>query len=233
MLRPPEAILKGKDPASHGVQTSAPADTLRAGSLFVVAAPSGAGKTTLVRALLAQQPQMQLSVSFTTRLPRPGEREGIDYCFVDHREFDRRREAEEFLEWAEVHGNLYATSRAWIEERIAAGVDIVLEIDWQGAVQVQQLFPDAVGIFIVPPSIDALRQRLRERDQDSAEVIERRLAAAEAELKQASRFQYVIINQDFARALGELVTVVEASRLRFSRQTARHHDIFAALGIQG
>jgi guanylate kinase len=186
-----------------------------------------------VRALLAQQPQMQLSVSFTTRMPRPGEREGVDYCFVDHREFDRRRAADEFLEWAEVHGNLYATSRAWIDQRIAAGVDIVLEIDWQGALQVQKLYPEAIGVFIVPPSIETLRERLTGRDQDSSEVIERRVAAAEAELKQAHRFQYVIINQDFARALGELATIVEASRLRYSRQTARHPDTFAALGILG
>src|SRR5690606_2770214 len=161
-----------------------------AGSLFVVAAPSGAGKTSLVRALLTDRPLLQLSVSFTTRAPRAGEVNGRDYHFVDRSDFEARREAGEFLEWAEVHGNLYATSRRWIEERICAGVDIVLEIDWQGAVQVQQLFPDAVGIFIVPPSIDALRERLERRGQDSAEVIERRVAAARAELKQAHRFQY-------------------------------------------
>ncbi len=202
-----------------------------AGSLFVVAAPSGAGKTSLVRALLADRPLLQLSVSFTTRAPRAGETHGRDYYFVDSTEFERRREAGEFLEWAEVHGNLYATSRRWIEERMRAGVDIVLEIDWQGAVQVQQLFADAVGVFIVPPSIDALRERLEQRGQDSAEVIERRVAAARAELKQARRFQYVIINQDFATALGELRTLVEAARLRLSRQRARHPATFRALGI--
>ncbi len=204
-----------------------------AGSLFVVAAPSGAGKTSLVRALLADRPLLQLSVSFTTRAPRAGEVNGHDYHFVSHAEFERRREAGEFLEWAEVHGNLYATSRRWIEERIRAGVDIVLEIDWQGAVQVQQLFADAVGVFIVPPSIDALRERLEQRGQDSAEVIERRVAAARAELKQAHRFQYVIINQDFATALAELCTLVEAARLRLSRQRARHPATFRALGIAG
>lgn len=204
-----------------------------AGSLFVVAAPSGAGKTSLVRALLADRPLLQLSVSFTTRAPRAGEVNGHDYHFVSHAEFERRREASEFLEWAEVHGNLYATSRRWIEERIRAGVDIVLEIDWQGAVQVQQLFADAVGVFIVPPSIDALRERLEQRGQDSAEVIERRVAAARAELKQAHRFQYVIINQDFATALAELRTLVEAARLRLSRQRARHPATFRALGIAG
>ena len=191
----------------------------RPGSLFVVAAPSGAGKTSLVRALLADAPLMQLSVSFTTRTPRPGEVDGRDYFFVDAAGFERRREAGEFLEWAEVHGNLYATSRAWIEDRIAAGVDIVLEIDWQGAVQVQRLFPDAIGVFIVPPSIGVLRERLTQRGQDTAEVIERRVAAAEAELKQAHRFQYVIINQDFASALADLQTIVDAARLRFTRRS--------------
>lgn len=202
-----------------------------AGSLFVVAAPSGAGKTSLVRALLADRPLLQLSVSFTTRAPRAGEANGRDYHFVDRIEFEQRREAGEFLEWAEVHGNLYATSRRWIQERIRAGVDIVLEIDWQGAVQVQQLFADAVGVFIVPPSIEALRERLEQRGQDSPEVIERRVAAARAELRQAHRFQYVIINQDFATALEELRTLVEAARLRLSQQRARHPATFRALGI--
>ena len=203
----------------------------RAGSLFVVSAPSGAGKTSLVRALLADAPLIQLSVSYTTRPPRAGEVHGRDYMFVDAADFERRRRAGEFLEWAEVHGNLYATSRAWIEEHIAAGVDIVLEIDWQGAAQVQQLYPDAIGVFIVPPSIDVLRERLAQRGQDSAEVIERRVAAAEAELKQAHRFQYVIINQEFASALGDLRTIVEAARLRYSKQQARHPALFGGLGI--
>jgi guanylate kinase len=203
----------------------------RAGSLFVVSAPSGAGKTSLVRALLADAPLIQLSVSCTTRAPRAGEVHGRDYLFVDAADFERRRRAGEFLEWAEVHGNLYATSRAWIEEHIAAGVDIMLEIDWQGAAQVQRLYPDAIGVFIVPPSIDVLRERLTQRGQDSAEVIERRVAAAEAELSQAHRFQYVIINQDFASALADLRTIVEAARLRYSKQQARHPAVFGGLGI--
>ncbi len=203
----------------------------RAGSLFVVTAPSGAGKTSLLRALLADAPLMQLSVSFTTRAPRPGEIDGRDYFFVDRPEFERRREAGEFLEWAEVHGNLYATSRTWIEGRIEAGVDIVLEIDWQGATQVQRLFPDAIGVFIVPPSIGVLRERLTQRGQDSVEVIEQRVAAAQAELRQAHRFQYVIINQDFASALADLRTIVQAARLRFAKQQARHPATFAALGV--
>ncbi|MGD9946234.1 MAG: guanylate kinase [Burkholderiaceae bacterium] len=202
-----------------------------AGSLFVVAAPSGAGKTSLVRALLEDDPLTQLSVSFTTRAPRPGEVDGRDYVFVTRQEFEQRRTDGEFLEWAEVHGNLYATSRTWIEQRIASGLDIILEIDWQGAAQVQKLYPEAVGIFIAPPSIEVLRERLLQRGQDSAEVIEARVAAAQAELRQAHRFQYVIINQDFASALAELRAVMKAARLRYAKQCARHPTVFAGLGI--
>jgi len=236
-------ILNGKDPIpKNGVPSARPGERACSldpasgqpglGSLFVVAAPSGAGKTSLVTALLDRQPDLRLSVSYTTRAPRPGEVDGRDYLFIGRNEFERRREAGEFLEWAEVHDNLYATSRHWIEERIANGVDIVLEIDWQGAVQVQHLYPDAVCIFIVPPSIEALRERLTNRGQDGAEVIEQRLRAAENELAQAYRFEYVIINQDFASALTSLSTVVDAARLRYSRQLARHPEIFAGLGIR-
>ncbi len=210
---------------------SAPPAPARSGSLLVVSAPSGAGKTSLVRALLEREPQMQLSVSFTTRVARPGEIHGHDYEFIDRHEFERRRQAGEFLEWAEVHGSLYATSRHWIERRIAAGVDIVLEIDWQGAIQVQRLYPEAVAVFIAPPSMEVLRERLTVRGQDSGAVIERRLSAAAAELKQAHLFEYVIINQDFARALDNLFTIVEAARLRYPKQKARHPAIFAALGV--
>ncbi len=202
-----------------------------AGNLFVVTAPSGAGKTSLVHALLAQQPQLRLSVSWTTRAPRNGEVDGRDYHFIDRAEFERRREAGEFLEWAEVHGNLYGTSRTWIEEQIRAGVDIVLEIDWQGAAQVQRLFPRAVCVFIVPPSLEALRQRLEGRGQDSPAVIAQRMTASRDELQQAFRFEYVIINQDFVVALEQLQILVEAARLRLSGQRIRHREVFAALGI--
>ena len=205
---------------------------LHAGSLFIVVAPSGAGKTSLVRALLAQHAGLQLSVSFTTRAPRPGETDGRDYVFVDRPEFERRREAGEFLEWAEVHGNLYGTSRAWILERMAAGEDILLEIDWQGADQVARQIPGAVGIFIVPPSIEELRMRLKRRGQDSEEIIERRVNAAARELQEAHRFEYVIINQDFASALHELSAVVTGARTRFSCQYARHQALFKQLGIE-
>lgn len=204
-----------------------------AGSLFVIVAPSGAGKTSLVRALLARHPELQLSVSCTTRAPRVGETDGRDYLFVSRAEFDARRDRGEFLEWAEVHGNLYGTSRVWIAEQIAAGADILLEIDWQGALQVRERFPDALGIFIAPPSLAELRIRLERRGQDSPEVIERRLTAATREFREAHRFEYVIINQDFTSALRDLSAIIEAGRVRFSRQAARHPALFAELSLDG
>lgn len=200
-----------------------------AGSVFVVVAPSGAGKTSLVNALLRARSGIELSISFTTRAPRPGETDGTEYWFIDRAQFERRRDAGEFLEWAEVHGNLYGTSREWIAGRTAAGVDIVLEIDWQGASQVFALFADAVGIFIAPPSLEALGERMRARGQDPEQVIERRLAAAKGELARAERFQYVIINQEFATALEQLLSVVDSARLRFSKQRAREPELFARL----
>ena len=200
-----------------------------AGSLFVIVAPSGAGKTSLVRALMDERPAVELSVSFTTREPRPSELHGRDYWFVAREEFAQRRAAGEFLEWAEVHGNLYGTSRSWITQRLTAGRDIVLEIDWQGAAQVQRLFPDTIGIFIAPPSLETLRERLQRRGQDAPEVIERRMSAAISELEQASRFQYVIINQEFATALRQLVSIVDSAGLRFDRQRARQPELFERL----
>ncbi|MEZ5741294.1 MAG: guanylate kinase [Burkholderiaceae bacterium] len=201
------------------------------GSLFIVVAPSGAGKTSLVKALLSQHGSLQLSISCTTRAPRPGEVDGQDYFFIERDEFERRRDAGEFLEWAEVHGNLYGTSRAWIAQKMLDGDDILLEIDWQGAVQVKQQLADAVGIFIAPPSIDELRMRLKRRGQDSDAVIEQRVHAAAKELQQADRFEYVIINQDFASALRDLNAIVEASRTRFRQQHARHQALFQRLGV--
>lgn len=206
--------------------------TSQSGSLFVISAPSGAGKTSLVRALLGELPNLRLSVSCTTRSARPGEVNGLDYEFLDRDEFIRRRDAGDFLEWAEVHDNLYATSRAWIEERMAAGEDVILEIDWQGAVQVRRQFPDAVLVFIAPPSIEELRRRLESRGQDSPEVIEQRIQAARPELAQAGRFEYVIINQEFAGALRQLSAIVEAARCRFAQQRSRHRALFDGLGIR-
>ncbi len=205
--------------------------TPHAGSLFVIVAPSGAGKTSLVRALLEHQPGLAVSVSFTTRAPRPGERDGIDYFFVDQQEFESRLAAGEFLEWAQVHGNSYATSRRWINEQVGAGSDILLEIDWQGAMQVRAAFPDTVGIFIAPPSIAALRERLTSRGQDSETVIEQRVAAAKTELREAGRFEHVIINQEFAIALKQIEAIVEAARTRYEQQRARNPALFGALGI--
>jgi guanylate kinase len=202
-----------------------------AGSIFLVVAPSGAGKSTLVNALLEQDRGIALSVSHTTRPPRPGEADGREYHFVSVDAFMQRRAAGEFLESAEVHGNFYATSRTWIEQRVHAGTDVLLEIDWQGARQVKARFPHAVGIFILPPSIDALEARLQKRGQDSATVIARRLLAAGSEIAHAPEFDYVIINVDFPAALAQLAAIVTATRLRFASQAARHHELFAQLGI--
>jgi guanylate kinase len=201
------------------------------GSLLIVVAPSGAGKTSLVRHLLDARDGIRLSISYTTRPPRPGERDGVDYRFVAPDEFAARRERGEFLEWALVHGNHYGTSRAWIAEQVAAGVDIVLEIDWQGAAQVRALFPQAVSVFVAPPSFEVLRQRLTARGQDAPDVIERRLQAARSELAHAGDCQYVIINQDFAAACQALVGIVDAARCRFAQQRERHAGLFAELGM--
>jgi guanylate kinase len=196
------------------------------GSLLIVSAPSGAGKTTLVRGLLERDAQIQLSISHTTRAPRPGERHGKEYHFIDVATFTAMRERGDFLEWAEVHGNFYGTSKAWIAQQMASGRDIILEIDWQGARQVRTLFPEAVGIFILPPSLDVLATRLNNRAQDSAEVIARRLAAAQDEMRHVDEFDYVIINNELHQALESLVSVVTATRLRFANQRARFPECF-------
>ena len=195
------------------------------GHLFIVCAPSGAGKTSLVKALLEREPQIDLSVSYTTRAPRPGEQDGQSYHFVSREVFLAMASRGEFLESAEVHGNLYATSQTWIDARRAQGRDILLEIDWQGAAQVRRLIPDAVGIFILPPSPDALRDRLESRGQDSAQVIERRLAAAREEIAHVSEFDYVIINQNFEEAVADLLCIVRARRLRLEAQLERQRDL--------
>jgi guanylate kinase len=197
-----------------------------AGNLYVVAAPSGAGKTTLVRLLLEQEVSVRLSISYTTRAPRPGEENGREYHFVDAAEFQAMLARQEFLEWAEVHGNFYGTSKKWIADQLAADSDVLLEIDWQGAQQVRALFPQAIGIFILPPSMDELTRRLTGRGTDSADVISRRLAAAQAEMRHVGEFDYVIINDLLAQALDDLRAVVRASRLSFGAQRARHAALF-------
>lgn len=202
-----------------------------AGSIFMVVAPSGAGKSTLVNALLARDPGIELSISFTTRAPRPGETDGREYHFTTADDFIARRGRGEFLEWAEVHGHYYGTSRPWIEQRLGTGRDVLLEIDWQGARQVRNALPQAIGIFILPPSIEALEARLHKRGQDSPQVIARRLLAAGAEISHAAEFDYVVINEDFDHALGELGAIVTATRLRYPSQLARHRELFAQLGL--
>ena len=200
-----------------------------AGNLYVVAAPSGAGKTTLVRMLLAAEPAVHLSVSFTTRAPRSGEQDGREYHFVDIASFRGMIERHDFLEWAEVHGNFYGTSKKWIADQLATGHDVLLEIDWQGAQQVRQIFPEAIGVFILPPSMDELTRRLTGRGTDSAEVVARRLAAAQAEMRHVGEFDYVIINNRLEQALDELRAVVVASRLTCKAQRARHAALIARL----
>jgi guanylate kinase len=202
-----------------------------AGSLFMVVAPSGAGKSTLVNALLAQEPAIKLSISYTTREPRPKEEHGREYYFTTVEDFLKRKAEGEFLESAEVHGNYYGTSRLLIADQINAGTDVLLEIDWQGAQQVKKRFPQAVGIFILPPSIAALEERLKKRGQDEPQIITRRILAAGGEIAHAPEFEYVIINQEFASALTELNSIVKATRCRFSQQAARNASLFAQLGI--
>ena len=195
------------------------------GNLFIVCAPSGAGKTSLVAALLKADPGIRLSVSYTTRAPRPGEVDGREYRFVTRERFEEMAKAGAFLESAEVHGNYYGTSQDWIGEQRASGADILLEIDWQGAAQVRKLIPDAIGIFILPPSIQTLIGRLNKRAQDTPDVIARRIAAARAEISHVSEFNYVIINDKFDQAVLDLTSIVRACRLLATSQLARHSDL--------
>lgn len=197
----------------------------------MVVAPSGAGKSSLVNALLSQNPDIRLSISATTRAPRPGETDGQQYHFVSVAAFEKMQREDDMLEWAEVHGNFYGTPRDWIDRQTAAGQDVLLEIDWQGARQVRARFPEAIGIFILPPSIEALEARLHSRGQDEPHVIARRLLAAGGEFAHAPEFEYVIINQDFSAALADMNTIVTAARLRFRSQAARHNELFSELGI--
>ncbi|MGD8309486.1 MAG: guanylate kinase [Chromatiales bacterium] len=191
------------------------------GTLFVVSAPSGAGKTSLVRALLDADPGVEVSVSHTTRPPRPGEKDGVHYHFVDSATFRGLAEAGAFLEHARVFDNHYGTSRADIEDRLARGRDVILEIDWQGARQVRERLPYAVSVFILPPSAHALEERLRGRGQDSDEVIAARLAEARAELSHYAEFDYLVVNDQFDIALEELRAIVTARRLRLGAQVRR------------
>lgn len=201
------------------------------GNLFVVAAPSGAGKSSLVKALLELDSHVQPSVSHTTRPPRGQEKHGREYFFVSPQEFDAMVLADAFVEWAHVHGQRYGTSKKAIEDRIAAGADVILEIDWQGALQIKRIFANAVLVFILPPSWEELRSRLQRRGEDTPEVIELRLANAAQEMAQCREFDFVIINELFERALFDLKAIVHAQRLKFNAQRRARADTFSALGL--
>jgi guanylate kinase len=199
------------------------------GNLFIISAPSGAGKTSLVHALLNINPLIDLSISYTTRDPRHGEQDGKDYHFVSRETFLEMAKRGEFLESAEVYGNLYGTSQTWISREITRGRDILLEIDWQGAAQVRRLFPDCISIFILPPSISALEQRLKGRGKDNDEVIAKRMAAVRDDVAHIAEFDYVIINDNLDDALRELDAVVLSARLRCAKQLSRHHELINQL----
>ncbi|MFN3416496.1 MAG: guanylate kinase [Caldimonas sp.] len=201
------------------------------GNLFVVAAPSGAGKSSLVKALLELDSRLNVSVSHTTRAPRGQEVDGREYHFITEPEFQAMIERGEFFEWARVHGNLYGTSRSAIEARMAAGDDVILEIDWQGALQIKQLFPNAVLIFILPPSWEELLQRLRRRGEDGEDVIATRMANARTEVAQARHFDFVIINALFETALFDLKAIVHAQRLKYVAQRRARKAVFEALNL--
>jgi guanylate kinase len=195
------------------------------GLLFIVSSPSGGGKTSLVKTLLEAEPQLRLSVSYTTRPPRPGEEDGRDYHFVSAAEFERMLEAGEFLESAVIYGNRYGTSQKLIEREQAQGRDVVLEIDWQGAQQIRRVMRQVVSIFILPPSPEVLESRLRARGQDSEDVVARRLASAREEISHVSEYEYVIINDDFNRAAQDLRSIIRAERLKLARQLARNVNL--------
>jgi guanylate kinase len=199
------------------------------GNLFIISAPSGAGKTSLVQALLGINPQIDLSISYTTREPRPGEQDGRDYHFVSRATFAAMATRGEFLESAEVYGNLYGTSQIWISQQQAKGRDILLEIDWQGALQVRRLFPDSISIFILPPSLTVLEQRLIGRGKDHPEVIAKRLAAAREDVAHIAEFDYVIINDDLNEALRNLNAVVLSVKLKCTTQLSRHQTLINQL----
>lgn len=199
------------------------------GTLYIVSAPSGAGKTSLVNALIEAEPQIRVSVSHTTRAMRPGETDGVNYHFVSRESFLEMLEHNDFLEHAEVFGNLYGTSQRWLEKTLAEGFDLILEIDWQGAQQVRRLLPDARSIFILPPSQQALRQRLNNRGQDSDEIIETRMREAVSEMSHYVEYDHLVINDDFATALADLKAIFRANTLRQDVQQQRHAELLSEL----
>ena len=199
------------------------------GRLFILSAPSGTGKTSLTKSLIQKNINLSLSISYTSRRMRPTEVEGHDYFFVERNIFEQMLEDRELVESAEIYGNLYGTSRQWINEAINSGKDILLEIDGQGARQVREIFSDVVSIFVLPPSLEVLENRLKDRNQDSKEVIAKRMAAAKEEISHVSEYDYVIINDNMDVALRDLVSVVQSERLRAPAQLTRYHDLVHSL----
>ncbi|GAB2908954.1 guanylate kinase [Rheinheimera gaetbuli] len=200
-----------------------------AGNLFIISAPSGAGKSSLIQALLKRHSDMQVSVSHTTRAPRPGEQDGMHYHFVSVDEFKALIAQDEFFEWAEVFGNYYGTSKSSIRDSLSRGIDVFLDIDWQGARQIKTQEASAKGIFILPPSLTELEQRLNSRGQDSSDVIAKRMAQAHSEMSHASEYEYLIINDKFDTALNEFERIVLAHRNSYGSQSARHHALLTQL----
>ena len=199
------------------------------GTLYIISAPSGGGKTSLVHALLQSIHNLEVSISHTTRGPRPGEQDGIDYHFVDATSFEKLIKDNIFLEHAEVFGNSYGTSQQWVQEKLNAGIDIILEIDWQGAQQIRQKMPDAIGIFILPPSWEILEKRLRERAQDDEKVITKRMTQARAEISHYHEYDYLIVNDNFAKALADLSAIIRVRRLRLIVQKIDQTKLLADL----
>ena len=201
----------------------------RPGKFFVVSAPSGAGKTSLVNGLLGRLQELCVSVSYTTRPPRPHDEEGKDYHFITHEEFTHRIALGDFLEYATVYGHYYGTGKNWVLDQLNRGVDVILEIDWQGAKQVRMLFPDATSIFILPPALSVLRDRLLQRGQDPSSVIESRMEKAQQEMAHYAEFDYLVINDDFDHALENLVHIIEAERLKCDLQASKWMRLLADL----
>lgn len=203
--------------------------TVTTGTLYIVSAPSGAGKTSLVKALLDSEPNIRVSVSHTTRAMRPGETNGVNYHFVSREQFTAMLDHNDFLEHAQVFDNLYGTSQQWVEKTLAEGLDLILEIDWQGAQQVRKLMPKAKSIFILPPTQEALRHRLTNRGQDSSEIIERRMHDAVSEMSHYVEYDYLVINDDFAHALSDLKAIFRANKLLQEPQQQRHAGLLGEL----
>ncbi|HLF66784.1 MAG TPA: guanylate kinase [Gammaproteobacteria bacterium] len=204
---------------------------MKSGNLFVIAAPSGTGKTTLVKALVESLSDISVSISHTTRPQRPGETDGINYFFINEDQFRQMIENGEFLEYARVFGRYYGTSHQWVTEALKKGIDVILEIDWQGMQQITALIPESISIFILPPSLENLKDRLVKRDQDKDHIIQERMADVQETISHVYEFDYVVVNDDFTRALHDLELIVEANRLRQKQQTQRFAKLISELSL--